>query len=345
MTSPETDSSQVLRVEHSADVAAAGEAAAGVAARQGLGSVAVEECRLVALELGSNLVRHAGGGELSLRPLQSGARLGVELDSLDAGPGIRDVDRALRDGFSTGGSLGYGLGAVARLCEELSISSPAPSGRGTRVLCRYWQAEPPSASEPLLEVGVASRPYPGAKVNGDAFFSCRWSEGSLVGVLDGLGHGPHAHQASTRARHFIERRPWAPLPALLAGVDRECRTTRGVVLGLARLDHADPTRLHFAGIGNIEMRLVGPGFSRRVVSRRGTLGVGIPRPLILTEEWGADHLLVLHSDGLTSSWSADEVLGGRWKLAAQDLAGHLLEHLVRGRDDATVLVARLRSSS
>ncbi len=91
-----------------------------------------------ASELVSNLVFHTEeGGLLTMRSLQKGESIGIEIISEDNGPGIRDIELALQDGFSThSGSLGCGLPAVNRLMHEMEIYSD----NGTKVIARRWQS-------------------------------------------------------------------------------------------------------------------------------------------------------------------------------------------------------------
>ena len=108
-----------------------------------------------------------------------------------------DVDQALADGFSTAGSLGYGLGTVNRLMDELDITSYQGPGSGTGIVCRRWLREQPgSATACPLAFGAATRPHPHMAENGDAFVIKQWAESALVGVVDGLGHGQFACRAA-----------------------------------------------------------------------------------------------------------------------------------------------------
>src|SRR5262245_14946875 len=91
---------------------------------------------LVATEAATNLVKHAGGGEILLQSLTNENGCGVEVIALDRGPGIANLDHALRDGFSTRGSSGTGLGAISRQATAFDIHS-AP-GAGTGLLARVW---------------------------------------------------------------------------------------------------------------------------------------------------------------------------------------------------------------
>jgi serine/threonine-protein kinase RsbT len=98
-----------------------------------------EACEAIALavsELASNLVRYATGGEIEVTSITGPRGTGIQIKSLDRGPGIADVDAALSDGFSTSGGLGGGLGGVRRLLDDFELTS---SLAGTRVVCRKWR--------------------------------------------------------------------------------------------------------------------------------------------------------------------------------------------------------------
>jgi serine/threonine-protein kinase RsbT len=99
----------------------------------------VEKTKLVTAtsELGRNVLVHGAGGTMSLTELARDGRTGIELRFEDQGPGIPDIDQAMRDGFSTGTSLGLGLGGARRLVNEFSIES-AP-GEGTKVTVIQWK--------------------------------------------------------------------------------------------------------------------------------------------------------------------------------------------------------------
>jgi serine/threonine-protein kinase RsbT len=98
----------------------------------------VEQTKLVtaASELARNTVVHGGGGTVELQEV-NGPRRGIRLVFEDAGPGIKDVDAALKDGYSTGGGLGLGLGGAKRLSNEFQIFSEP--GAGTRVTITRWK--------------------------------------------------------------------------------------------------------------------------------------------------------------------------------------------------------------
>ncbi len=99
----------------------------------------VEQTKIVtaASELARNMVDYGGGGDLTVELLSDGIRKGVRLIFEDQGPGIPDIQQALRDGFTTGKGLGLGLGGAKRLSNEFQIDS-AP-GRGTRITIVRWK--------------------------------------------------------------------------------------------------------------------------------------------------------------------------------------------------------------
>lgn len=107
-----------------------------VAVQTGLSLVDQTKLVTAASELARNTVIYGGGGSVQLESL-NGPRLGVRLTFSDNGPGIPDIDLALRDGFTTGSGLGLGLGGAKRLASEFEIDSV--KGKGTRVAVIRWK--------------------------------------------------------------------------------------------------------------------------------------------------------------------------------------------------------------
>ncbi len=104
-----------------------------------LGFSLVEQTKVVtaASELARNTIQHGGGGQACIEVLHEGARRGLRLAFHDSGPGIPDLQLALKDGYSTGGGLGLGLSGARRLSNEFWVES-AP-GKGTRVVITRWK--------------------------------------------------------------------------------------------------------------------------------------------------------------------------------------------------------------
>ena len=99
----------------------------------------VDQTKIVtaASELARNMLVYAGGGKVTLEVLQDGVRQGLRAHFADSGPGIPDLDLALRDGFTTGNGMGLGLGGAKRLVNEFNIESTP--GTGTRVTVTRWK--------------------------------------------------------------------------------------------------------------------------------------------------------------------------------------------------------------
>jgi anti-sigma regulatory factor (Ser/Thr protein kinase) len=290
-------------------------AVVGRAARLGgLDGARLASAELVATELATNLLKHAGGGRLLVEPRPGGAA-GVQLLSVDHGPGIADVTAALRDGFTTSSSLGTGLGACQRAADVFELYSRP--GRGTVALAQLHAPDQPDQPDQPCRSGGVHVALAGEE-SGDAWTG-RWDGGRLTLLLaDGLGHGPEAALASSAAVRWLHHHPSRPPEVLLRELHGELRGTRGAAIGIARYDPWSG-RLEFAGIGNIGARLYHPatrpgsyvrGDERAVehlLSRPGIVGAGpYARPATSSRPWPPDGLLVLHSDGLPSRWQLPE---------------------------------------
>ena len=351
-----------ITITYDPDVAAARRQVKAFALTQGFDEIASEEVAITVSELATNLLKHAGGGQLLLTPLGEKTRpgdlplasptgAGLQIEAIDQGPGIRDIERAFTDGFSTVGSLGYGLGTVNRLMDQVTVESEP--GHGAHITCiRHVRAPRTSCVMPAmpftLDIGAASRAYPGLDDNGDAFVVKRWEQGTLVGVIDGVGHGQFAARASRSARQYIEAHYDLSLNALFLGASRACHATRGVVMALARFDylpHAVPPApvmtLTFASVGNIESRVIGGPAHTSLLVKRGMIGItnAMPRVQVCVYPWSADQLLILHSDGLHTHWRWED-LAVTAADSADGIARHLLTKLARDDDDATAVIVK-----
>lgn len=120
-----------MHVTTQTDVERARREVRALARSLGFAAPVAESVTLAVVELATNLVRYAQRGELLVTPVENG----LQIESTDFGPGIADVDRAMEDGFSTGGGLGAGLGAVRRLMDEITIVT---GPEGTRIVARKW---------------------------------------------------------------------------------------------------------------------------------------------------------------------------------------------------------------
>jgi serine/threonine-protein kinase RsbT len=127
---------QVVRIDEESDILTARASAREIGAIAGFVEVDLTLIATAVSELSRNILDYAERGEIRLRVLDDGEKRGIEIVASDEGPGIPDVEEAMRDGFSTSNGLGLGLPGTRRLVDELEISSEP--GRGTTVVARKW---------------------------------------------------------------------------------------------------------------------------------------------------------------------------------------------------------------
>ena len=313
-----------VSVREQTDISEARRRAAVLASNCGLDETAAGRLAIVVTELATNIVRHAGGGDMLLE----GDDGWVQALALDKGPGIANVSASMIDGVSTGGTRGEGLGAVARQADAFDIYS-AP-GLGVAALARVGSA--PQGDGIWAGVNI---PYPGETVSGDAWAARLDDDVLTLMVADGLGHGLLAHEAAKAAVAVFLRHGSAEPSQLLDLGHRALRATRGAAVSVARLGASGVT---FSGIGNVAGVLVGDGV-KKMISHNGTLGHVARRFQSFDYPSAAPYLVVMYSDGIGSNWSLDRYPG---LVSAHPalVAGVLHRDFSRGRDDATVLVAR-----
>jgi anti-sigma regulatory factor (Ser/Thr protein kinase) len=305
-------------------------AALALGVEAGLTASALGDLAIVATEIATNLARHAVEGIVLLRLVRQGDSAGVELVAVDKGPGMHNFEASAVDGYTTGGTLGIGLGAVSRMATEMDAYSRV--GPGTVLAASVWTAP----VQPSWYAGVR-RAIPGETVCGDAY-AARLIEGRRQLMLcDGLGHGPLAAFASEAAVAAFRTAPALGPKGVLSYLHERLNHSRGAVVGIAEMD-TSAEEIRFAGIGNTSAVVCGQ--TRRVmVSLPGIVGQQRPDIREFTYPLPPGSLVVMHSDGLTERWSLDDYPG----LAAHSpivVAACLLRDLGKRRDDAAVLVAR-----
>jgi anti-sigma regulatory factor (Ser/Thr protein kinase) len=331
LTTPGAEEMRWLRVSELSAVAACRRAAVAMAGRLGFAAARTEQLALAVTEAGSNLYKHAREGSMLLRACRDGGMSGVELVAIDAGPGVPDVPAALRDGHSTAGTLGVGLGAIRRIADSSDMySSP---GRVTALTAQFW----PQPHQPAgADCAGLTRPITGETECGDVYWA-GYSGRVLTGALcDGLGHGPLAAVAAREAVAAVSESPASEPAAQLERAHRQMAGTRGGALAIVAIDG---TRAAFAGLGNIAGWILAGDDRRALVSMPGIAGhqARAFRQQEHTLPEGA--AVVLHSDGLTSRWdtrSLPGLAGG----SALVMAAALLGDAAIRRDDASVLVLK-----
>ena len=327
-------------ITHASDVSAARRAGQKLADALGFDDVKAGRLAIIITEAATNILKHAGEGTVTIMRTQSGVAMpGVDVVAVDNGPGIADLDFALRDGVSTAGTAGTGLGALRRQADEFDAWTQ--HGRGSAFFMRIWRGAVPP--EPCgIDVGALCTPLAGEDECGDGWgVTCDLDGATLLGV-DGLGHGPEAAKAAAGAIEALEKRPAASPGEVMQTAHELLRITRGAALSVARIDYRSD-EVRFAGIGNVGA-IVHDGMARRaLVSHNGIVGHNMRKVQEFTVPFPPGALCVLASDGIQTQWDLSAYPGLHVHAPAL-VAAVLMRDFIRRRDDAMVLVARRRTS-
>jgi len=331
-----------IAVEEVSQCAEVRRVALRLAGEFGFDEVRAGKVAIVATEACTNILKHAGTGEVLLQVTDPGSEAAApefELIALDKGPGLRNIEECLRDGYTTGSSPGQGLGAIRRLADESDFYSVPGEGMALLARWRGAGAGARSSAEPRVRVGAVNVGKRGEECCGDAWGFEQTDYFAMALLADGLGHGFEASQASLEAVRILRNHCELPPSQLIDLVHRALRSFRGAAVSVARLDLARGT-MAFSGLGNVVGQIyAGSGRNQHLVSVNGTAGHQAARIKEFSYPWPADGILVMHSDGLSTSTGLDS----RPALALRDpslIAGVLYRDFSRGHDDATVLVAK-----
>ncbi|CAJ59939.1 putative Two-component system regulatory protein [Frankia alni ACN14a] len=334
---------------------AARRAAVTLAGRLGFPATRGAELGIAVTETMTNLVRHSDDGRLLLRVLRwDGDRTdlttAVQFVAIDSGPGMADVSAAMRDGATSAGTLGVGLGAIARLSDDLDIHSTP--GRGTAMVVTFRPTgrpgpRPGTPGPPGLPSGglgaprVAglTRPITGETVCGDAYAVRATDAGLALLLCDGLGHGELAARAAREAvRIFLAAADPSGGPVeLVRRIHQGISHTRGAAVAVAVLEPAAEV-LRFAGLGNVAGVILSGARRSGLLSRPGIAGHQARGLSETRHPLPGDALVVLHSDGVGTRWNLADHPG----VASHDpllVAATILRDAGLRRDDASVVVA------
>jgi anti-sigma regulatory factor (Ser/Thr protein kinase) len=321
-----------LPIDDPSRVAEARRLAMKIAREEGLDDPHVGDAGLAATEMATNLWKHAKSGELQVSRLAGVAAPGVDLVAIDRGPGILSIEDCLRDGYSSTGTSGTGLGAISR-CAQVFDAYSQP-GRGTVILARIG-ADPTNKG---MVVGFAGRPVSGEEISGDSWAMREDGAISMFIVADGLGHGVHASEASAEAISAFRNTTDTDPTLVLGRVHRALRGTRGAAVAVARVDREEHC-VRYAGIGNISGVVVNPAKTQFMISHNGTAGHEATRFQEFTYSFPEPSILIMHSDGLNTSWNLESYPGLRFRHPVV-IAGTLYRDATRSRDDVCVIVAK-----
>lgn len=325
-----------VAVTETSQIAAARRRAAEIAEKAGFNVVETGRVAIVSTELATNILKHGGGGEILIGTHDDAGASGVELIALDRGPGMANPQACLADGFSNVGSAGNGLGAVIRQSHVAEIVSWPNMGCAIRAALAPGQ--PPKNKDPsLASLGAISIAKPGEDVCGDAWSVDRTNECLSILVADGLGHGPEAAKAAVEAVRVFQQHKNHQVTTLIEYIHAGLRSTRGAAIAVARVD-AQKQKVEYAGIGNVAGLVVSGNDTKHMVSLPGTAGHNA-RKIQAFDYPLMRGLVIVHSDGLGTSWKLDRYPGLHHAHPTL-IAAVLYRDFWRRRDDVTVIVAK-----
>lgn len=318
----------VVRVHERSQAAEARRVASDLAHDLGFSASRAGEVAIVATEAATNLVNHAREGQLIISAVDGTA---IELLAIDRGPGM-NLDRCLEDGYSTGGTVGTGLGAIRRLSRVFDGWSDES---GTVLLSRIeGQPVPPRK----LIVGAVCLPVSGEAECGDNYTVRHPEDLTAILLVDGLGHGPLAADAARQAVDAFHHMEWRGPASAIEYLHDALRGTRGAAIAVAAFDTVERV-IRYSGLGNTAGTILSDRRTQSMVSHNGTAGHNAARVGEFKYEWPEGASVVLHTDGLVSSWSLSRY-PAILKRQPSLVSGVLYRDFARGRDDCAVITVR-----
>jgi anti-sigma regulatory factor (Ser/Thr protein kinase) len=310
-----------------------------LAVTAGFSDKKVGEIDIIIAELTSNLVKHAGGGTIWVKLVEEEGIQGIEIISIDNGPGMQDVTRMIADGVSTKNTLGHGLGSMKRLANVFQVFSQ--KGWGTIILIRVLAEDTPLFKKPpQVEVRSVLLPKPGEEACGDGFFYKITDSHYKLLLGDGLGHGPEAAKAVNKAGDaFLDSEETDPVE-IIRHLNLATKKTRGLV-GTVALFDIEKRSWRICGVGNISTRINGPSQIKNYTAYNGIIGLNVPNTLSAQEvPYERGQYLIMCSDGLKSRWDTLRYPGiVRYDLSI--LTTSLIKDFARYTDDMSAAACKI----
>lgn len=310
-----------------------------IAVTAGFSERKLGEIDIIIAETVSNLVKHAGGGQILVKLVEENGLQGIEIISIDNGPGMTDVSRMVADGVSTKNTLGQGLGAMKRLSDLFQVYSL--KDWGTIILIRVFENElPPFTKPPKWEIKSVILPKPGEVECGDGFFSTVTQDHIKLFLGDGLGHGQEAAKAVMQAGDAFTQCKDVEPAEIIRYLNAAVKKTRGLV-GTVAVFSIKEKVWRICGVGNISTKINSPSNAKNYMSYNGIIGLNVPNTLNSQEvAYETGQHLIMCSDGLKSRWDTIKypaIL--RYDLSVA--AASLLKDFARNTDDMSVVVCKI----
>ncbi|MDQ8181106.1 ATP-binding protein [Pelagicoccus sp. SDUM812005] len=331
----------LIEIEEKSRISQARRRAKAAAKALGFSEVDRERVGIAVTEAVANVLRHAGRGHFLLQPLEEAEELAAIV--WDEGPGISNLGQCMSDGYSSAGGQGIGLGAMKRQSDTFDLYSPPEGGlvvaMSFRKRCSLKPETPPKRA--LWDAFATCLPMPGQTVSGDAWAIREWTRGLKILLVDGLGHGPKANLAASRAVDCFSEVYAEDGESVMLALNEALRGTRGAVAAVAEVDRLSGT-VRYTGMGNIYGRLFTATESTQLLSMSGTIGYHMRAPRSFEYPWTEDSMIVMHSDGVGSRWDFSKFPGlafSRSSLVAGVLAGGFRKL----SDDSSIVCVKLRA--
>lgn len=312
-----------------------------IAVSAGLSDKKVSETDLIVAELATNLVKHAGGGQLLVKAIIENDNPGIEIISIDNGRGMADVNKMISDGVSTKQTLGLGLGTIKRLADVFQAYSVRDWG--SIIVVRVFAEAPPFfLAPPKTEIRSVVIPKPGEEQCGDGFYSVVSKEYVKLFLGDGLGHGSEAEDVIVKAGHAFRQCHEVDPVEIIRHINDMVRKTRGLV-GTVAVYNMREKKWAICGVGNILTKIIGPSYGRNYLSYNGIIGLNVPKTLnsqSVPHEKGQH--IIMCSDGIKSRWETIRYTG----IMRHDLSllcASLVKDFSRNTDDLSVVAAKIKS--
>lgn len=317
----------------------------------GFNSIELGEISIVINELCTNFIKHkAVDGTLIFNILNESDRVGIEITARDKGPGIEDIDNSIKDGISSKGTMGGGIGALKRLMDSFEIYSNCVSGKsihsqlesiGTLIILKKWASNKFKHDTDDVKVSLLSTPCAGAEANGDYYYIKKFKDRCIFAVIDGIGHGEEASSASKLASKIIADNTHKSIEHILMAVNKGLINTRGVVAGIVVIDTLKK-EFEYAAVGNIDFRYILNGTTERFVYSNGFLGryshckIKVHRKI-----YEKNSVITMCTDGISNKWDYSSYLNIDLNNPAL-LCNLILKDFGKSIDDATILVSVLQ---
>jgi len=293
----------------------------------GFARLDIEQFVLGVSEIGTNTVRHGGGGEATFSILKKGGVMRVVFD--DNGPGISNIGQAKIEGFSTiNNSLGIGLVVAQRSVDYLSIDSTPDSGTSI-TLEKHRPISPEVVDYGLVSIADAKYDF-----NGDQYLIKEYGGDSLlIGMIDGPGQGYDAYSIATSCKTYIEEHYLDPIDKILRDLDLMMNESRDIVGVTASIMRVTPGKMTYKGYGDTHAYLVKDGVYHALINQGGRLGnLKKYRPGVGEFVFDKKLQVILCTDGISVLPKRQALRG-----TAQQVANVLFDDHHKPHGDASVL--------